>query len=81
MRCAGCGGVLVPVFPKEITGEETTTQFDGAVTVTIEGGYGKYYDGVPITLSLCRDCTHMLQVIIPDLRERMLEAEKELWGE
>jgi ribosomal protein S27E len=62
-NCNSCGTQLTPVF-----GEAGTNQFLDAMNITLEGGWGMYFDAVnndlfssqAVSAILCKNCTTTL---------------------
>jgi len=81
MNCANCGaelksmGDLHPMRRRD----DWTIQYDRALAVTIDGGYGMFFDVIGSsererTALLCHDCAHAFVRANPWLL-RLLEAE------
>lgn len=71
--CYGCAAPLEPV-----DGMDSEVQFDGALQVSFDGGYGMYiedkwadtgaqmFDGAAtVNIIICKDCTEYLCAVVP----------------
>ena len=69
--CSNCPTQLISVF------KNTPYQASNALQVTLTGGYGMYYDDIPETSLLCRECASNLLKEFPCLLQRTLSTLQE----
>ncbi len=58
-RCIACGVELKPVF------DRTSRQYHNALDITLNGGFGEFFDNGSHNVFLCHDCAHLACLNLP----------------
>lgn len=69
--CDGCGSALEPIYPDVLYAD----QCKYALNITLEGGYGMYYDASDVDINLCKDCADKITQTFPFIMEMIEKAE------
>lgn len=76
MNCHSCKTPLVLVFPSD---DPNCRQFDNALEITFEGGYGMFTDEIGDderqNVIICHECAHELCRIVPWV-EKLIDSRR-----
>lgn len=74
MNCANCGLTLKQVFDLHPLRrrDDFTVQYDGALAILFEGGYGMFFDDIAYAVGLSPDREHTA-ILCKDCAQKLIE--------